>query len=49
MVGSGIGDPKTETLGADTYTSNNAEMKTAIAGSEKGQAIAEYLGFVSVR
>ncbi len=31
MVGSGIGDPKTETLGADTHTSNNAKMKTAIA------------------
>lgn len=40
MVGSGTGGPKTETLGADTYTSNNAEMKTAIA---------EDLGFVSVR
>ena len=49
MVGSGTGGPKTETLGADTYTSNNAEMKTAIAGSEKGQAIAKDLVFVSVR
>lgn len=51
MVGSGtgdlfnemvMGDLKTETLGADTYTQNNAEMKTAITKSD--QAIG-YLGF----
>jgi len=53
MVGSGtgdlfnemvMGDLKTETLGADTYTQNNAEMKTAITKSEKANAIG-YLGF----
>ncbi|HII06483.1 MAG TPA: phosphate ABC transporter substrate-binding protein [Methanotrichaceae archaeon] len=51
MVGSGtgdlfnemvIGDLKTETLGADTYTQNNAEMKTAITKSDKAIG---YLGF----
>jgi len=53
MVGSGtgdlfnemvMGDLKTETLGADTYTQNNAEMKTAIIKSDKANAIG-YLGF----
>ncbi len=51
MVGSGtgdlfnemvMGDLKTETLGADTYTQNNAEMKTAITKSDKAIG---YLGF----
>lgn len=51
MVGSGtgdifnemvMGDLETETLGADTYTQNNAEMKTAITKSDKGIG---YLGF----
>jgi phosphate transport system substrate-binding protein len=51
MVGSGtgdifnemvMGDLKTETMGADTYTQNNAEMKTAITKSDKAIG---YLGF----
>jgi phosphate transport system substrate-binding protein len=51
MVGSGtgdlfnemvMGDLKTETLGADTYAQNNAEMKTAITKSDKAIG---YLGF----
>jgi phosphate transport system substrate-binding protein len=51
MVGSGtgdlfnelvMGDLKTDTLGADTYTQNNAEMKTAITKSDKAIG---YLGF----
>jgi len=51
MVGSGtgdlfnemvMGDLKTETLGADTYTQNNAEMKTAITKNDKAIG---YLGF----
>ena len=51
MVGSGtgdlfnemvMGDLATETLGADTYTQNNAEMKTAITKSDKAIG---YLGF----
>jgi len=51
MVGSGtgdlfnemvMGDLKTETLGADTYAQNNAEMKTAIIKSDKAIG---YLGF----
>lgn len=51
MVGSGtgdlfnemvMGDLETETLGADTYTQNNAEMKTAITKNDKAIG---YLGF----
>ncbi len=51
MVGSGtgdlfnemvMGDLETETRGADTYTQNNAEMKTAITKSDKAIG---YLGF----
>ena len=51
MVGSGtgdlynemvMGDLATETSGADTYTQNNAEMKTAITKSDKAIG---YLGF----
>ncbi len=51
MVGSGtgdlfnemvMGDLETETLGADTYAQNNAEMKTAITKSDKAIG---YLGF----
>jgi phosphate transport system substrate-binding protein len=37
-----MGDLKTETLGADTYAQNNAEMKTAITKSDKAIG---YLGF----
>ncbi|HPJ30983.1 MAG TPA: phosphate ABC transporter substrate-binding protein [Methanothrix sp.] len=55
MVGSGtgdifnevvMGDLETETLGADTYAQNNAEVKTAVTMSDKAIG---YLGFSYVQ